>query len=341
MPNISGEVNESQTPSVQTSNSTNTSNSSQSSTGVSEEEFNQWFDNMLNDIHHSHHDINDRIVGESSNRLKFYRQLDESKDNQKNADEMENALTSEDVVFAKCVLRPNRHIALLNQQDIEGTIHMWQLRHNRGPIHMHVKLKGFKVANHVHSHSQQHANHNPNHSTRRKRESNLIPVEVEPEDTTGSPIGASHSHGFHVHESGNLSRDCQSVGNHYNPLNLAHGGPYDVIRHVGDLGNIRCDRNGEMDLELVYSQVSLSGEHSIINRSLVIHNKPDDYGRNPNNPSSATTGSSGVRIACCLVEEVNELPKEEDSKSGVGSVAASKTRRETSRKVINKLKHEE
>ncbi|CAG2180346.1 unnamed protein product [Oppiella nova] len=290
---------------------------------------------MLNDIHHNHNDINERIVGQSSNRLKFYRHLDDFRDNQKNADEMENALNTEDLIFAKCDMRPNRHIALLNQQDIEGSIHMWQQRHNRGPLHMHIKLKGFKVGNHMH-HNHNPDNHQSHSGSRSKRESNLMPVEVEPEDTTGPPVGASHSHGFHVHESGNLSRDCQSVGNHYNPLNLTHGGPYDVIRHVGDLGNIRCDRNGEMDLELLYSQVSLSGDYSIINRSLVIHHKPDDYGRNPNNPSSSSTGSSGVRIACCLIEEVNQLPKEDDSQSTIGSIAGpavvtSKRRRETRR----------
>lgn len=64
-----------------------------------------------------------------------------------------------------------------------------------------------------------------------------------------------------------------------------------------------------------------------------IHNNGDDYGRNPKNPASAMTGSSGVRIACCIIEEVKQLPKEVDSQSKVAPVAAptsNKRRREVS-----------
>ena len=219
-------------------------------------EFKEWFDDMLNDIHHNHH--NHERVYRSDHGIKVDRRLDQSA-----IDDMENTLNSEDLVFATCNVKPNRHIALLNQQNVEGTINMWQLKHNRGPLQMHIKLKGFKVNNHMNGHQ----------NVRHVRESILMPVEVEPDETT-QPIGASHSHGFHVHEFGNMSRDCQSVGSHYNPLNLTHGGPYDVIRHIGDLGNIRCDRNGEIDSEYSFSQISLSGIHSIINRSIVVSNPP-------------------------------------------------------------------
>ena len=214
-----------------------------------EEEFKDWFNNLLYDIHR---DPSERRSNRLNKESKDHKRSDQSA-----IDEMDNILNSEDLVFATCNIKPNRHIALLNQQDIEGTINMWQLSNNRGPLHMHIKLKGFKVNNHEH-----------NGRGRRRRESILMPIEQEPDD--GQPVGASHSHGFHVHEFGNLSRDCQSVGTHYNPLNLAHGGPFDVVRHVGDLGNIRCNKNGEIDKEYSYSQVSLSGPHSIVNRSLVV-----------------------------------------------------------------------
>jgi hypothetical protein len=57
-------------------------------------------------------------------------------------------------------------------------------------------------------------------------------------------------------------------------------------------------------------------------------------GRNPKDPNSATTGSSGARIACCVIEEVKTLPKDTDSQSEVAAVAApapsNKRRREVS-----------
>ena len=38
---------------------------------------------------------------------------------------------------------------------------------------------------------------------------------------------AQKSHGFHVHEYGDLSQGCDSVGLHFNPLGVTHGSPED------------------------------------------------------------------------------------------------------------------
>ncbi|KAF8869462.1 superoxide dismutase [Mucidula mucida] len=50
--------------------------------------------------------------------------------------------------------------------------------------------------------------------------------------------------GWHVHESGNLTDGCTSAGGHLIPSNLTHGAPDAKIRHVGDLGNLQTDSNG-------------------------------------------------------------------------------------------------
>ena len=54
----------------------------------------------------------------------------------------------------------------------------------------------------------------------------------------GLPPG---DHGFHIHQFGDCSStDGKSAGGHFNPKGVDHGAPTDEMRHVGDLGNIRC-----------------------------------------------------------------------------------------------------
>lgn len=53
-------------------------------------------------------------------------------------------------------------------------------------------------------------------------------------------------HGVHIHECGDISNGCESLGPHYNPRRTRHGSPENDIdeRHAGDLGNIEADSNG-------------------------------------------------------------------------------------------------
>ncbi|CAF3711581.1 unnamed protein product [Rotaria socialis] len=114
-------------------------------------------------------------------------------------------------------------------------------------------------------------------------------------------ISAAQKHGFHIHEFGDTMNGCTSVvkleipislssylvelnkililSAHYNPDNNEHAGPPDELRHVGDL------------------VIKLTDPTSTIGRSIVVHEKEDDVGRD-GTPNSKKTGNAGSRVAC-------------------------------------------
>ena len=116
-------------------------------------------------------------------------------------------------------------------------------------------------------------------------------------------------HGFHIHEYGDMSEQCQSMCAHYNPTHKHHGGPTAKERHVGDLGNLRTDSTGRAKYQVRDSLIKLSGTRAnIIGRGLVIHADEDDCGLS-DHPDSLTTGNSGKRIACAVIGYARPLSK--------------------------------
>lgn len=108
-------------------------------------------------------------------------------------------------------------------------------------------------------------------------------------------------HGFHVHEAGDLSDQCESLCAHFNPYGKTHGCPGMKTRHVGDLGNIVTDANGCAIYRITDDQIKLRGtKANIIGRGLIIHADEDDCGQG-GHATSLTTGNSGKRIACAVI----------------------------------------
>jgi Cu-Zn family superoxide dismutase len=108
-------------------------------------------------------------------------------------------------------------------------------------------------------------------------------------------------HGFHVHECGDMSDSCESMCAHFNPFDKNHGCPGLKERHVGDLGNIQADGNGNVKAHFIDDMIKLRGTKSnIIGRGLIIHEGEDDCGQT-DHPLSKTTGNSGKRIACAVI----------------------------------------
>lgn len=103
--------------------------------------------------------------------------------------------------------------------------------------------------------------------------------------------------GIHIHDKGDCSdAQAMSAGGHFNPGQHKHGGPYEPVRHAGDLGNITFNDKGVAKFSFVLGGISVSNSTAdgIIGRALVVHAASDDLTTDP-------TGNSGGRVACGII----------------------------------------
>jgi len=103
------------------------------------------------------------------------------------------------------------------------------------------------------------------------------------------------NHGFHIHQYGDCSAtDGTSAGGHYSPAGNEHGAPTDAVRHMGDMGNLAADSDGNATLDYVDPNIKLNGPNSIIGRGIIIHGGADDF-------TSQPSGAAGPRKACGVI----------------------------------------
>jgi len=109
-------------------------------------------------------------------------------------------------------------------------------------------------------------------------------------------------HGFHIHNAGDLRGEgCLGACTHFHvgpPAN--HGDrPHptkNIIRHVGDLGNIELTGN-QAKYHYVLKGIKVE---DLWGRSLIVHEDEDDLGLGQEEDSK-TTGHSGARIGCAII----------------------------------------
>ena len=120
-------------------------------------------------------------------------------------------------------------------------------------------------------------------------------------DVNISGLKKNGLHGFHVHESGDMTKGCESMCAHFNPFGNTHGCRCMKNRHVGDLGNLKTDENGVAKYKFYDTVIKLcDSPANIIGRGLIIHADEDDLGHG-NNEASLINGNAGKRIACAVI----------------------------------------
>jgi len=110
-------------------------------------------------------------------------------------------------------------------------------------------------------------------------------------------VPGSGNHGIHIHENGSCDDGGKAAGGHFNPDGVDHGMlSKDGFEnaHVGDMGNIEINEDGEGRASTVLAGVQLdNGPYAIVNKAVILHEKEDDFGQ--------PTGNAGGRIGCGII----------------------------------------
>ncbi|XDV11206.1 hypothetical protein PO909_000207 [Leuciscus waleckii] len=109
----------------------------------------------------------------------------------------------------------------------------------------------------------------------------------------GLPAIDRQERAMHIHQYGDLSQGCITVGPHYNPNGVDH--PH----HPGDLGNFASEK-GVIRQFLTLPDAKLFGPYSILGRAVVVHEKEDDLGMG-SDEESKLSGNAGERIALGVI----------------------------------------
>ena len=103
-------------------------------------------------------------------------------------------------------------------------------------------------------------------------------------------------YGFHIHQFGDLaSEDASSTGFIYRPENFINEKGDSLTKTMPEnLGNIYALNDSLAQMEKEIYSLELNGENSIIGRSVVVHEREDDY-------TSQPCGNAGKILAAGII----------------------------------------
>lgn len=127
-------------------------------------------------------------------------------------------------------------------------------------------------------------------------------VEFEPTSngmrTAFSTDNLTGTHGFHIHEYGDISNAAgTNTGGHYNPTSTAHGIPPFTPRHIGDMGNIFHYEGASAWYHYINDQLQLNGTNNVMGRGVIVHADEDRC--------LPPTGDAGARLMMGVIGHRN------------------------------------
>ncbi|NAW51584.1 superoxide dismutase family protein [Elizabethkingia argentiflava] len=126
-----------------------------------------------------------------------------------------------------------------------------------------------------------------------KQKGNTVMMDIA---VTGLTPG---EHAVHIHDKADCSAaDATSTGGHWNPAGNDHGKWESEHFHMGDIGNLTADVQGNADLSFKTDKWCIGCNDvskNILNHGLIIHSGADDFHTQP-------TGNAGGRVGCVEIK---------------------------------------
>ncbi len=107
------------------------------------------------------------------------------------------------------------------------------------------------------------------------------------------------AHGIHIHADGSCEDAGKAAGGHWSlEEDSDHGEPNAEESHIGDMGNIVVDAEGNGTLEISLDAWTLGdgAETDVVGHAIIFHADEDDFGQ--------PTGNAGDRHGCGVIELV-------------------------------------